>query len=168
MRNHVGALVGMDDMGDLVLDLLAGSLAPTTYNNYGTGMRRLTVFCDEEGITPLHATVADMLRFTTWLARDGTVASNNLQPYFSSINKFFHDHLKEPVALRPLLTDPRRGLAMQHQPITDPHIRVPIPTPIVQEMLHFAHRHYRALNWQPDALVHIKTFRAILAVCTNY
>jgi hypothetical protein len=44
-------------LGDLVLDLLTGSLAPTTYNNYGTGMRRFTVFRDEQGITPLEANV---------------------------------------------------------------------------------------------------------------
>jgi hypothetical protein len=30
MRNHVGALVGTDDLGYLVLDLLTGFLAPTT------------------------------------------------------------------------------------------------------------------------------------------
>jgi hypothetical protein len=42
MRNHVvGALVGTDDLGDLLLELLTGSLAPTTYNNYGTGMCRI-------------------------------------------------------------------------------------------------------------------------------
>jgi hypothetical protein len=69
MRNHVGALVGTGDLGDLVLDLLSGSLAPIAYNNYGTGMRRCIVFYNEEGITPLEATAADMLRFTTWLAR---------------------------------------------------------------------------------------------------
>jgi hypothetical protein len=68
-------------------------------------MRRFTVFCHEEGITPLDATTADMLRFTAWLARAGTIATNNLQPYLSAINKFFRDHLKEPVALGPLLTD---------------------------------------------------------------
>jgi hypothetical protein len=69
MRNHVGALVETDDVGDLVLDLLTGSLAPTTYNNYNTRARRFTVFPDEEGITPLDATAADMLHFTTLLAR---------------------------------------------------------------------------------------------------
>jgi hypothetical protein len=69
MRNHVGALVGTYNLGDLVLDLLTVSLAPTTYNNYGTGMRRFTVFCNEEGIIPLESTAADMLRFTAWLAR---------------------------------------------------------------------------------------------------
>jgi predicted transglutaminase-like cysteine proteinase len=53
MRKHVVVLVGTDDLSDLVLDLLTGSVAPTTYNNYGTGMRRFTLFCDEEGITPL-------------------------------------------------------------------------------------------------------------------
>jgi site-specific recombinase XerD len=94
MRNHVGTLVGTDDMGDLVLDLLIGSLALTTYNNYCTGMRLFAAFCDEEGITPLKATAADMLRFTAWLARAGTVAASSLQPYFSAINKFFLDHLK--------------------------------------------------------------------------
>jgi hypothetical protein len=107
-------------------------------------MRRFTFFCNEEGITPLEATAANMLRFTIWLARAGTVAANSLQPYFSAINKFFRDHLMEPVALGPLLTDARRGLAMQQQTVTDPDIRVPIPAPIVQQMLLFAHRHYRA------------------------
>jgi hypothetical protein len=170
MRNHVGALVGTDNPGNLVLDLLTGSLAPTTYNTYGTGMRRFTVFYNEEGIIPLEATAADMLRFTTWLARAGTVAVNILQPYFSAINKFFRNHFnKEPMALGPLLTDGRRGLAMQQQPITEPEIRVPIPTPIVQHMLLFAHRHYyRALILLPDNFVYIKTFRAILSVCINY
>jgi hypothetical protein len=40
-----------------------------------------------------------MLRFPAWLARAGTVAANILQPYFSAFNKFFRDHLKEPMAL---------------------------------------------------------------------
>jgi hypothetical protein len=114
MRNHVGALVGTDDLGDLVLDLLTGSLAPTTYNKYGTGMRRFSVFCNEEGITPLEATAADMLRFTTWLARSGTIAGNSLQPYFSATNKFFRDHLKEPLTLGKLLTSRTRHAATTH------------------------------------------------------
>jgi hypothetical protein len=83
MRNHVGALVGINDMCDLVLDLLTGALAATTCNNYCTEMRRFTTaFCDEEGIIPLHTTAADMLRFTSLLTRVGTFAANNLQPYF--------------------------------------------------------------------------------------
>jgi hypothetical protein len=98
-----------------------------------------------------------MLRFTTWLARSGTIAANSLQPYFSAINKFFRDHLKGLVALGSLLMDARRGLATQQQPITDPDISVPILVPIVQQMLLFAHRHYRALTWQPNNLVQIKT-----------
>jgi hypothetical protein len=61
--------------------------------------------------------------------------------------------VKEPMGLGPLLTDARRRLAMQPQPIIDPDIRVPIPAPIVQHMLLFAHRHYHALTHQPDNLV---------------
>jgi site-specific recombinase XerD len=92
MCNHVGTLNGTDEMVNFVLDFLTGSLVPTTYNNYATGIRRFTVFCDEEGITPLEAAAADMLRFITWLARTLNVAANNLQPYFSSINKRIRDH----------------------------------------------------------------------------
>jgi hypothetical protein len=44
---------------------------------------------------------------TSWLARAGTIAASKLQPYFSAINKFFRDHIKELVALGPLLTDAR-------------------------------------------------------------
>jgi hypothetical protein len=71
-------------------------------------MRRFTVFGDEEGITPLQASVAYMLRCIAWLTRVGTVATGSLQPYFSAINKFVRDHLKEPVARGPLLADARR------------------------------------------------------------
>jgi hypothetical protein len=86
---------------------------------------------------------------------------------FSTTNKFYRDHHKEPVVLGPLLTDASRGLAMHRQLITDPDIRVPIPSPIVQELLLLAHQYYRAITWQPDNLVHIKNFRAILAVSTT-
>jgi hypothetical protein len=36
MRSHIGALVGTDDLGDLLLDLLTNSLAPATNDNYNT------------------------------------------------------------------------------------------------------------------------------------
>jgi hypothetical protein len=94
MRNNAGALVWTNDLGDLVSDLLTGSLVPITYNNHGTGMRRFTIFGDEHGITPLHATAADMMCFTTWLARGGTLTASSLQPYFSSINTYFRDHFE--------------------------------------------------------------------------
>jgi hypothetical protein len=76
-----------------------------------------TVFCDEERIAPAPAaTAADMRRFTTWLARAGTVAASSLQPYFSAITIFFRNHLQEPLALGTLLTDARRGLASNPSP----------------------------------------------------
>jgi hypothetical protein len=82
MRNHVGELVGTGETGDFLLGLLTGSLAPTTYDNYGIGMPCFIVFCAEEGITPLLTTAVDMLRFTAWIARFGTVAAGSLQPHF--------------------------------------------------------------------------------------
>jgi hypothetical protein len=51
------------------------------------------------------------------------------------------------MAWGPLLTDARRGLAIQQEPITDPGVRVPIQAPIVQQILQFSHRNYRVLTW---------------------
>jgi hypothetical protein len=72
------------------------------------------------------------------------------------------------MALGPLLTDARRRLAIQPHSIADQDVRVPIPLSDFQQMLQISHRHYRVLVWQPDTLVRIKIFRAILAVCSNY
>jgi hypothetical protein len=72
MRNHVGALVGTDDMDDLVLDLLTGSLAPTTYNNYGTGMQRSTFFATKKA-SPRYK----LLRLTCFALKHG---SQELEP----------------------------------------------------------------------------------------
>jgi hypothetical protein len=82
------------------------------------------------------------------------VASNHTSHRSSNI---FSRLPEEP---GPLLTNARQRLAMQLHPITDPNIRVQILAPIVQQMLQFAHRHYRALAWQPDTLVHIKISRS--------
>jgi hypothetical protein len=85
MRNHVGALVGTDNMGDLVLDLLTGSLAPTTCNNYGTGIVTINIFLRRRRYHPAtcyccrHAALYIMARPT---ARAGTVVACSLQPYF--------------------------------------------------------------------------------------
>jgi hypothetical protein len=51
MRNHAGTLVGMDDMGDFVLDLLSESPPPPTTT--GRECDVLRFFSDEDGIIPL-------------------------------------------------------------------------------------------------------------------
>jgi hypothetical protein len=82
-------------MGDLVLDLLTGFLAPTIYDNCGIGMRRFNVFCDEEGITPIHDTAVDMLRYR--LARPITDSRGHKPPnlllnnQLSTINNGFSE-----------------------------------------------------------------------------
>jgi hypothetical protein len=63
-------------------------------------------------IALLLATPASMVRYTAWLGLLGTMAASSLQPYYSTVNKFFRDHHRLPIAVEELLADARHGLEM--------------------------------------------------------
>ena len=74
-------------------------------------MKGFFIFCEEGAITPLDITNAEIARYLTWIADQGTVAADNLQPYLFAINKFLLDHGKPPVALGPKIDGVRKDLA---------------------------------------------------------
>jgi hypothetical protein len=112
MADTYQSLLGTDTVGVTAVTLLSNSLAPSTYANYDSALRQFFVFYTEEGISPLQATPASMVRYTAWLGLLGTVAASSLQPYYSAVNKFFRDHQRPPIAVGELLADARRGLEM--------------------------------------------------------
>eukprot|EP00873_Tetraselmis_striata_P045589 jgi/Tetstr1/465853/TSEL_010472.t1 len=58
---------------------------------------------------PLEADTPFIVRYVAWAAcRGRKKQANALQPYMSVINTFFRDHLKEPVALGPLVNHATR------------------------------------------------------------
>jgi hypothetical protein len=122
-------LLRIDQVGTLALHLLSNSLATTSYANYDNGMRKFAAFGHEEDIHPLHATTQSVVRYTTWLGLQGTVAAASLHQYYSAINKFFRDHQQQPIALAKLLADARRGLEMQQERLHAADSRLPLPPP---------------------------------------
>jgi site-specific recombinase XerD len=92
MADTYQSLLGTDTLGVTAVTLLSNSLAPSTYANYDNAVRQFFAFCKEEGISPLQATPAAMVRYTAMLGLLGTVAASSLQPYYSAVSKFFRDH----------------------------------------------------------------------------
>jgi hypothetical protein len=119
-------LLGTDKLGVTAVALLSNSLAPSMYASYDSALRQFFIFCTEEKIAPLQATPATMVRYTAWLALQGTVAASSLQPYFSAVNKFFRDHQRQPIAVGELLADARRGLEMLQHRLVKTASRLPL------------------------------------------
>jgi hypothetical protein len=92
VTSQLRKLLRTDQIGTTALDMLSSSLAPTTYANYDSGMRKFSAFCLEEDVHPLRATAQSIVRCTTWLGLQGTVAVASLQHFYSAIKKFFSDH----------------------------------------------------------------------------
>jgi hypothetical protein len=55
------------------------------------------------------------------------VATDSLQPYLSTINKFLLDHGKPPVALGPMITGVSKGLANCQRDLVPTLERLPLP-----------------------------------------
>jgi hypothetical protein len=71
MADTYQSLSGTDTLGVTAVSLLSNSLAPSTYANYDSALRQFFAFRTEEGIPPLHATPASLVRYTAWLGRHG-------------------------------------------------------------------------------------------------
>eukprot|EP00873_Tetraselmis_striata_P013248 jgi/Tetstr1/433512/TSEL_022782.t1 len=126
-------MLGTDLMGTAALDMLMGSLAPRTYNYYVSGiMRTFVAFCDEEGIRALDATPGTIIRYTSWLGLQGTVAAESLQQFFCAINKSFRNHQRQPMALGEIRADARCGLQLQR--IAEEDVRVALPAPVIGDI----------------------------------
>ena len=162
MRPGYLALLGDDELGETAVDLLASQLAPSSYKTYATGVASFFEFCSETGDEPLEATAVDIVRYLAWLARRGTVAGTSLQPYLSAINKYFSDHLVEPVALGPLVAAAKAGYKQNQVVLVENKKRVYLPAAVAFSVLRWAER----LLAQPVAP--LPELRAAAAVLVNY
>eukprot|EP00873_Tetraselmis_striata_P000849 jgi/Tetstr1/421113/TSEL_012157.t2 len=168
MTAELRSLLGTDDVGQAALGLLTGSLAAGTYRNYDSGMRSFATFCEQEGLRPLQATTSTIVRYTAWLGLQGTVGAESLQQYYSSINKYFRDHQRQPVALGEMVADARRGLAIQQERLAAEDVRVALPAPVAADILNTAIGFRQTLAWEPANIAGIRAFRAALATITAY
>jgi hypothetical protein len=80
----------------------------------------------------------DVARYVAWLGLRGTVAADSLQPYLSAVNRFLTDHALPPVALGPLVSGVRKGLANSQEDIAPLPERLALPAQVVLDVLRLA------------------------------
>eukprot|EP00873_Tetraselmis_striata_P021557 jgi/Tetstr1/441821/TSEL_030037.t1 len=96
-----------------------------------------------------------IVRYTAWLGIQGTAGAESLQPYYSSINKYFRDHQRQPVALGEMMADARRGLAIQQERLAEEDVRNALPAPVAADILDAAIELRRTLVWEPANIADI-------------
>jgi hypothetical protein len=152
MTTHFRALLGTDRLNTVAIGLLNISLALSTYANYDCALREFFALCAEEGLLPLHSTLATMAHYTAWLGLLGTVATGSLQPYFSAVNKYFMDHHLSSSTVRELLADTRRGIEMQEQRLVPSDTRLSLPALVALDILHPAAEIRQTMEGAPASL----------------
>ena len=141
------AVFGDDKLGQLAGRLLTSGLASTSLSTYGSCFNSFLEYCREDGIQPLAATPAHIIRYTAWLGERGTVSAASLQPYYSVVNAFFQDHGLKGPAQGPRLSAARRGLqALQVDGRAQP-MRLPIPADVVYQFFRLAQQLLPSLSW---------------------
>ena len=132
------AWLGQDQLGALAAELVLQRHAASTVGSYSTGIKRFLEFCAATGLVPLEATTADILRYISWLALQGTVHAESIGNYLTSLNGYFRDNLVEPVALGRLVTDALHALASRQQSVKTAPKSVLIPARTVYSIYEYA------------------------------
>eukprot|EP00873_Tetraselmis_striata_P020955 jgi/Tetstr1/441219/TSEL_029475.t1 len=98
----------------------------------------------------------------------GTVGAESLQQYYSSINKYFRDHRRQPIALGEMVADARRGLAIQRKRLEEGNAHIALPAPVATDIMDATIELRRTLVWEPANIADIQAFKGALATITSY
>ena len=91
MTAHLQARLGTDHLSQTAIAMVTSALAPSTYQSYKQKIQKFARFCTEQGKHLLDCNTEDVMRYVSWLAHEGKVAADSLQPYLSAINALYRD-----------------------------------------------------------------------------
>ena len=98
----------------------------------------------------------------------GTVAVDCIQPYLSAINNFLLNHGKPLVALGPMVTGVRKGLANCQRDIALTPERLSLPAPAALVILEKAEELLKIVQWAAHDYTDIMLMRACIATIASY
>ena len=136
----MNTVFGDDELGRAATILFQSATTEGTDRNYSSNLKSFFQFCACSLLEPQGVTPIDIARYIAWLGQEGTVAAASLQPYLSSINKYLLDHALPPVALGPLVSGVRKGLANCQEDLAPQPQRLPLPAPVALKILELAER----------------------------
>ncbi len=95
----------------------------------------------------------DIAHYLAWLGERGTIVADNLQPYCSATNRYLQDHAHPPVAIGPLVSGVRKGLANSQEdaaPLPELPERGLLPAPVAYAILELAEHLLASIRVQSD------------------
>ena len=135
---HIAQVSGIDMSA--TVQLLVSSLAPGTYNSYGSKFMRFVQFCASRDVCPLPATTAVVVAYAVHLAHEGRVKAASSQPYFSAINRVHLDVFPDrdpPARDSHVLAAVRRGWERAQIALNPSNVRLHFPAQVVCQILQF-------------------------------
>jgi len=162
MTAHLISQLGTDELSQTAISLLTSALSPTTYQSYKQKIQKFARFCVEQGKVLLDCSQLDVVRYVAWLAVEGRVAADSLQPYLSAINRLYQDLGLPAIATGPLVCSAVKGLQGLQTPLVPRALtRAAIPAQVIYDMLTSAAFSLHSVELEP--LVALRTARACLA-----
>jgi len=171
IHNTYKGLIGDDELGRFALTLLATSKESGTYRNYDNNFNKFVDFCTSEGLPPLEATPAHIVRYVAWLGKQGTNAAHALQPLFSAINHVYEAHGLPRIATGTLVNEAVKGLAGWQVPITTPTRRVALPAQAAYKVFQSAESLVQTLSdptYDDSGFATTASLRDCLATIVSY
>jgi len=98
-----------------------------TYENNNNNLRSFLLFGEVFLLGPFKTTPLDVANNIAWLGKRGTIVVDILQSYMSTINMYIQYHALHRVAIGPLVSGVRKGLAYCQNDIAPLQGRVPLP-----------------------------------------
>ena len=164
----MNAVFGNDELGRAATSLFQAATTEGTDKNYSSNLKSFFEFCNVSLLEPQGVTPIDIARYIVWLGQRGTVAAASLQPYLSAINKYLLDHALPPVALGPLVSGVRKGLANCQEDLAPQPQRLPLPAPVALKILELAERLLLTVEFHWIDVDNLALLRAAVATITAY
>lgn len=136
MSAHLLSQLGTDRLSLTAVSFLTAALSPGTYQSYGQKLKKFARFCEQHGKSLTACTTHDILRYVAWLAHEGQVSADSMQPYLSAINKLYQDLGLPAIASGHLVSNTVKGfLGMQKRLVPRALTRSPISAQVIYDML---------------------------------
>ncbi|KAI0563121.1 Integrase/recombinase [Gracilaria domingensis] len=109
--------------------------ARSTWTNRATQLTKWFNFCEEQGVTPLVDSDAQVVAFIGYLSHEGRISPSSLPHYLSAISKYHEHHGRSSPTNSQLVSDLRQAYNRKHCRTKTTNIRIGCPAQLLQRIV---------------------------------
>ena len=136
IRARFATQLSNETHGKTALDFLTSGLAKTTVSSYDGKIKKFVDFCMEHNYAFLPASQFTILNYIGYLAEEGSVSVDNVQPYLSAINTMHTQLALDAPASGDIIAQARKGWRQRQTTNGAPRDhRIPLPASEMKRIL---------------------------------